>query len=433
MKAYLRLWLIATALLLLLVAGFNLVVDPYGIFRLVDAPGFNAVKPQAGNHGAMVKAYQVTRVKPRALILGNSRAEVGFDPEHRAWPEAARPVFNLALPGTGTAASLRYLRHVLADLSDADRPPPGIVVWGIDLMDFLVDETKPRSGRSPNQHDWRLLTLPDGTRNPGRLFQRVKDYGEATLTLGALIDSLETLRAQGDVHARNLTPLGFNPMRDYLRIAENEGYWALFRQRDIENMRAYLRRPKSLHDSSGPSSAALNDFREVLDLCRRNNISLKMVIYPYHARLLEILRISGHLPVFEAWQRELVHILGEEARRSGGEPFPLWDFSGFHEYSMEAVPLKGDRASAMRWYWEAGHFKRELGDVILARLLDTGDSMVGFGVRLTPEKMEYQFSLRRQGYQEYERRFAQEIREIEDFALKRIHGRVPSAARGGEA
>jgi hypothetical protein len=430
MKAYLRLWLIATALLLLLVAGFTLVVDPYGIFRLVDAPGFNSVKPQAGNHGAMVKAYQVTRVKPRALILGNSRAEVGFDPEHRAWPESARPVFNLALPGTGTAASLRYLRHSLADLSDADRPPPGIVVWGIDLMDFLVDETKPRPGRSTNQQDRRLLTLPDGSRNPGRLFQRVKDYGEATLTLGALLDSLETLRAQGDPHARNLTPLGFNPMCDYFRIAANEGYWALFRQRDIENLRAYLRRPKSLHDATGPSSAALDDFREVLDLCRRNNIALKLVIYPYHARLLEILRIAGHLPVFEAWQRELVHILREEARRSGGAPFPLWDFSGFHEYSMEAVPPKGDRSSAMRWYWEAGHFKRELGDVILERLFDTGNSMVGFGVRLTSENLEDQFALRRQGYQEYTRRSPEDVQELEEFASNRGHGRVPSVARG---
>jgi len=423
MKGYLRLWLIATALLLLLVAGFTLVVDPYGIFRLVDAPGFNSVKPQAGNHGAMVKAYQVTRVKPRALILGNSRAEVGFDPEHRAWPESARPVFNLALPGTGTAASLRYLRHSLADLSDADRPPPGIVVWGIDLMDFLVDETKPRPGRSTNQQDRRLLTLPDGSRNPGRLFQRVKDYGEATLTLGALIDSLETLRAQDDVHARNLTPLGFNPMRDYQRIAKNEGYWALFRQRDIENLRAYLRRPKSLHDATGPSSAALDDFREVLDLCRRNNIALKLVIYPYHARLLEILRIAGHLPVFEAWQRELVHILREEARRSSGAPFPLWDFSGFHEYSMEAVPPKGDRSSAMRWYWEAGHFKRELGDRILDVVLSGTGAGKGFGVRLDVGNIEAEEVALHEGYAAYRRHFPADADELEHLATVQGGGR----------
>ena len=68
------------ASLLLLVAGFNILVDPYGLFRLVDAPAFNATKPTSGAHGAMVKAYQVLRVDPAGLILGNSRAEVGFDP-----------------------------------------------------------------------------------------------------------------------------------------------------------------------------------------------------------------------------------------------------------------------------------------------------------------------------------------------------------------
>jgi hypothetical protein len=423
MKAYLQFWLIATTLLLLCVAGFNLIVDPYGLFRLVDKPGFNAVKPQAGHHGAMVKAYQVTRVKPRGLILGNSRAEVGFNPEHGAWPEEAKPVFNLALPGTGTASSLRYLRHVLADSRDTGRPPPAVVVWGIDLMDFLVDETQARPGRSPNKQDRRLLTLPDGSRNPGRPFQRIKDYGEATLTLGALIDSLETLRAQGDVHARNLTPLGFNPMRDYLGIAANEGYWALFRQRDIENLRAYLRRPKSLHDATGPSSGALDDFREVLDLCRRNNISLKLVIYPYHAHLLEILRISGHLPVFEAWKRELVHILGEEARRSGGGSFPLWDFSGFNEYSMEPVPLRGDRATEMRWYWEAGHFKRELGDRILEEVLSGERGRTGFGVRLDARNIEAGSAAMHEGYAGYRRHFPTDVSELEHLATGQGGGR----------
>jgi len=112
MTRYLYQWFLATALILIVVAAINLVVDPYGIFRLIDAPGFNSVKPAAPSRGPMVKAYQVQRVQPKTLILGNSRAELGLDPNHPAWPQTARPVFNAALPGTGTDTSLRFLRFV---------------------------------------------------------------------------------------------------------------------------------------------------------------------------------------------------------------------------------------------------------------------------------------------------------------------------------
>jgi len=84
MQRYLSFWLALTGCLILLVGLCNLVVDPYGLFRFVDKPGFNSIKPKSGVHGSMVKAYQVLRIQPRGLILGNSRAEVGFDPTNAA-------------------------------------------------------------------------------------------------------------------------------------------------------------------------------------------------------------------------------------------------------------------------------------------------------------------------------------------------------------
>ena len=98
LNRYLSIWFAATAMLVCAVAAINLVVDPYGLFRLVDRPGFNSIKPTAAGHGAMSKAYQLLRVQPKALILGNSRAEVGLDPNHPGWPTEARPVYNDALP-----------------------------------------------------------------------------------------------------------------------------------------------------------------------------------------------------------------------------------------------------------------------------------------------------------------------------------------------
>ncbi len=415
MKRYLLFWALLTGLIILAVAMFNLVVDPYGLFRLVDRPGFNSIKPKAGTHGAMAKAYQVLRVRPRGLILGNSRSEVGLDPEYSAWPQNARPLFNLGLPGTGTQTTLNYLQHVLANSKNAGVPKLELVVWGIDFMDFLVDATAPPPSSQKVNKDLRLLVTSDGSRNPERPVQQLRDYAESTLTLAAFLDSVNTLANSRNAYAEDLTPLGFNPMRDYLKITADEGYRAVFRQKDIENVKAYLRRPKDIFDASGHSSPALTDLRQVVNLCRENRIPLHLVIYPYHAHLMEIIRITGHWPAFEAWKRAVTQV-AEEGKLNTNNTVFLWDFSGFNELTREPIPDNKDRQTAMRWYWEAGHFKRELGDLILNRIFVPADVHDGFGVLLNRANVDAQIATLNSQETDYRDKHPQDVDELDSIA-----------------
>jgi len=414
MKRYLVVWLGATAALLALVATANAVVDPYGVFRLVDAPGFNAVKPKAELHGGMVKAYQVLRVRPRTLILGNSRAEVGLSPDHAAWPSADRPVFNLALPGTGPTTTLAYLQHAIASAGNAKIVR---VVWGVDFPDFLTDTTiLPASG--PQRVEARLLVGPDGAPNRERPWQQLRDAGESLFTLSALFDSAQTLASQRDPYAPDLASNGFNPLREYVKVAKEEGYGNLFRQTDLDNTRAYARRPRSIVDASGTTSADLIALRRILAICRRNGIALTLVIYPIHAHLLEIIRATDHWPAFEDWKRALVRAVADEARDAGGTSVPVVDFSGFHRYATEPVPARGDLRSTMRWYWEPGHFKRELGDLMIDRILATPDAPQDFGVALDASNVERQLADLRVAEAAYRDRHAGEVAELERMAVE---------------
>ena len=417
MKRYLTVWIVVTVALLAAVALLNIVVDPYGLYRIVDAPGFNAIKPKSGPHGSMVKAYQVVRVAPRALILGNSRAEVGFDPERFARLVDRRPAFNLALPGTGPSTTLAVLQHAIAVDTAGRGPKIEAVVWGVDFPDFLTDPKTPGS-TAYAAPDRRLLVGPDGAANPARAWQHARDLGEATLTLGALFDSAQTLASQRNAYAADLTPLGFNPMRDYVKIAADEGYWGTFRQKDLDNTRAYLRRPTAIFDASGRTSPDLTDLRRALDVCRRHHVALTLVIYPIHAHLLEIIRLTDHWTAFEAWKRAVVAIVAEEARASGGAPFPLWDFSGFHRYATEPVPKPGDRRTAMQWYWEAGHFKRELGDKVLDRALGAAGADHEFGVLLDPSNVEQQIATTRDQERAYRAGVPDEVAALEKLAIE---------------
>lgn len=414
MKRYLSEWLLLTIVLLLTVAIFNLVVDPYGLFRLVDRPGFNQIKPTAGAHGAMAKAYQVLRIQPRGLILGNSRSEVGLDPDHPAWPENSRPVFNLALPGTGPQTTLGYLQHVISNSKEKGKPKIETAVWGIDFMDFLVDASGQSLVRATKK-DRRLLGAPGDARNPYHALQQLRDYAEATLTLAAFLDSVHTLTNSENPYSEDLTPLGFNPMKDYRKITAEEGYPAVFRQKEIENTKAYLRRSKEIFDAEGRSSPAFESLREIVAICRQNKIALYLIIYPYHAHLLEIMRITGHWSAFESWKREVVHIVETEGMTHGSR-VQVWDFSMINELTSEAVPFDHARDATMNWYWEAGHFKRELGDLILNRVFAEGGQFKDFGVLLTSENVDRQITAMRAQELLYRQNHVQEIEALEKIA-----------------
>ncbi len=378
MTGYLRYLSVAVLGLMAVALGINWLVDPYGLYR---AYGANDWKPHAATQGALVKPYQVLKQSPRTLILGNSRAEVGFDPKDESWPKQLLPVYNLALPGTGARVERLLFEHVIA------KHRIETVLLGVDFMDFLMraDAVIPDPGLSG-----RLLVTAEGKPNNMRWLHVLQDGTVTLASLDALLHSMDTVRQKGGTNIAHLTPEGFNPMYDYERIARSEGYYNLFRQRDVENLRAYLRRPKNLYLKGTASSPAFDDISRILRGARERGIQVQVVIYPYHAHLLEIFRLAGFWELFEDWKRELVH----RVEADGRDHAVLWDFSGYHAYAREAVPAPSDRKTTVKWYWEAGHFKKELGSEVLKRLSGKGD--ISFGVVLTPENVERQLDLTRQ-------------------------------------
>jgi hypothetical protein len=362
---YLWAWVMSTLALLVAVVAVNLVVDPYGLFRIVDLPGLNRIKSQAGERAALFKRAGVERMRPAGLVLGNSRAEIGFDPESPAWPESARPVFNLALPGAGIAAVADKLAEALRSSS------PRLVVVGLDFLDFRVDPSSDES-----------FTAQPANADP---FREWRDRAAALLTLNALADSLATIRAQHEPYAASLTDAGFNPKRDYIGVSRREGYFAMFRQRDQENARAYLLGPKSVFQAGKRPAPAFDAVDNIIALARARGITLRLVLYPYHVHTLMLFQLTGLWTAYEDWKRELV---GRVDAARGTMDVELWDFTGFSPYTSEPVPRPGDSRTELQWYWEAGHFKKSLGDLLLADVFDARSNHEPWGRRLTARNLD---------------------------------------------
>jgi hypothetical protein len=75
----------------------------------------------------------------------------------------------------------------------------------------------------------------------------------------------------------------------------------------------------------------------------------------------------------------------------------IWDFATFSPYATLPVPDTANDEAA-HWYWEAGHFKKELGDVMLATMLAPPGSSVNddsFGSLLQPDNIDAWLSQQR--------------------------------------
>ena len=82
----------AAALLagVLLTVLFVVVVDPYRLFRMVDIAGFNAVKPRPDHYQSEIKLSGARALRPAVVLMGNSRVDVGIDPDSKQLAGAKR-------------------------------------------------------------------------------------------------------------------------------------------------------------------------------------------------------------------------------------------------------------------------------------------------------------------------------------------------------
>lgn len=398
--SYLRASALTASVLLLLVAAFNLLIDPFGLYRLASIDGINRDKPEQNTHVRLWKAHRIRLTEPSGLILGSSRAEYGLDPEHPGW-NVDGVVFNAALPSGSVYEALQYLRHAQAV------HPLEKVVLGLDL--FMFNATQ--------------VTQPDFV--PGRL----QEPGAAPLSTGWFRDlaislwSIDALEASWNTvlgqarpdHVPYLTNGMRHPERNRLRIVRKGGHHAAFASNERYSLVAddgwakFDRRPEHV-----AADSPMDSFRELIDFCREQGIDLYLFISPVHARKLEVLWQFGLWEEFEDWKRDLVGVLAEDERNHPrSRPYALWDFSGFNSVTTEPVPPAGDTETVMHYYWEGSHYRKEVGDRILNLLFGKAAAPPdGFGTPLTERNLEPTLNAIRDGREAFAVKYPEIIQEI---------------------
>ncbi|MGE3783111.1 MAG: hypothetical protein AB7H71_10255, partial [Alphaproteobacteria bacterium] len=308
---------------------FTMLVDPYRMFGTPTVPRLTELKPRAVEQLGIAKTYQLERIAPKTLLLGNSRSEIGLDPMSPRFPADQRPVFNASYPGRNICTSLLMLRDAIAV------PVPEHIILGIDFQDMLT------SGASrPSDFERRLLVDESG-RNTQREWQVWKDRIAATLTIGALLDSITTVVDQDPVYSATITELGFNPLHEYREFVRRSGYYGLFSAKKAAYDKQYAALP--IPDFFHPSPAMVQQdrcFAKLAKLAMAHRIRLTVYIHPYHVNFLDMLAHFGFWESFEDWKRHLVEQVAE--LDPDGNEIRVIDFSGYNEFTTEPVPGRGD-------------------------------------------------------------------------------------------
>lgn len=387
---HLRIYLVSLLLAATLLAGFNALVDPYGLFGTPRIEGFNERKPAAINRTRLYKPYEVLKAMPRTLVVGNSRPEMGIDPESACWPEAYGPVYSLTFPGLNAYSQVRALFHGIAG-GDVRH-----VVLALDFADLLYARERgpgPVSWPGRNSEFHQRLRVDEALRpDPGYRLAKLRDMAGALFSLDTLFDSLHTVATQS-ADSPTRTPLGFNPARDYFAIIRHEGQWVLFRQKLAELQARFAPDGMGIHDTDDRWSLELEGVKRAIEAAAERDISLTLLINPYHVSYLETIRETGYWDAFEDFKRSLNGVV----QRHGEGKVALWDFALYSPYTVTPIPgpMDGD---ILRWFWEPAHYRAELGDVMLAQMFGRDcpetdrDRMPG--VRL--DRVDIEVHLRRQ-------------------------------------
>jgi hypothetical protein len=339
--------------ILLVLAGvgvFNGIVDPFGYFREVEVKGFNWDKPRAPGNERLVKPALLAKIRPEALIIGNSVAEIGLPPLHTGFTRnGLYTSFNVGLP----AATWSEV-YCLAML--ALRQP--------NLKRLVVG-----------------VSGADGVTCPADRELEGVDYAKLLFSRTAVDASLDTLRRQGGKQA-----------------ITREGSWSYLRydnrlQGDDEMIGNFaLEYRLALCPSADAPARAIDwtritkaaptvtqaaGLRHLIRVALAKKVELVLLFYPTHVLLNEIERRCIGPEAHWNWLWQVVSVVDQE---TGGrtDQIQVWDFFGYGPLNSER--LHAGKPMRDRLWQDLGHFNNEVGAAVFDAVF-SGDTR--YGTRVT--------------------------------------------------
>jgi len=364
---YLIYCLSAAILFIGMVAGFNALVDPYHLYQHTPKQGWTHFKTgRSGAHDRMTKANHIRRFQPDVILLGSSRVDWGLDEHHPALEKYGEARVNSGMGGVTMYEMFRLTQHAVATGN------PRLLVIGLDVEEF-------NQRKAPLVFsETRIAVDEEGRRQS---LATLRDLTPTLLSMDALITSLRTIKAS--MTNRSLSWEDLSRRGSDYREKRSPEYYAKAYPHAIQTIRRNL---GSLRIQQRVIGEQMGYFQKLLELAHAEGIEVRMYIHPYHATALDRIK-ETNWNLFVEWKQRLVAANRQVARAANRHPFPLRDFSGYHELAKEPLPWPKHPTRPMKHYFESSHFRKPTGDRLLDNLFELRDDL---GSWLEPPKTQVQ-------------------------------------------
>jgi hypothetical protein len=336
-------------------AGFNALIDPFGVTNAPTIPGLTTRETRLLEDGGRVNVGdRLARGGDRSILLGSSRTVDGFPSAPTGWPG---DIHNAGMRGT----NMFELGRAMA--LGARSTDLRCVVIGLDL-DELGTHSKAKA-------TYWLSALTDGNR----------EFSMARVAL-----SPNTFAASLQMVADNIG--GDSPRTPWADTYEAGAQLARY-ESGARGIYGYY-----LGYRYDPDR--LDYFERALAALTSQGIQVIGFIHPLHAWREEAMFRAGRADDYLALRSNLTTLFARYATQDPvdacgpGGAAVLWDFSGFQSPATRAAP-QTDQTAAHPTFYEPSHYLPHVGQSMLDRMHSpdaaTWNDMSAFGHRLTPDNL----------------------------------------------
>ncbi|MGE9270502.1 MAG: hypothetical protein ACQKBU_06840 [Verrucomicrobiales bacterium] len=342
-------------------------------------------------HQRTAKAGLVRAEKWDTAFFGSSRIDIAMDPSLPQWGETR--AVNLAV-SAGTLPETSGILHYAIE-----RDPLKLCIVGIDLGDLMGAGSAIRS----------TGYMESPFNEKGDPFERELRYLAGISTFES---SIRTLTNRAKERLPEYTPQGHrkrhqNPL-DVAKVIHRDSI-----PHAMRTIRRRAIRPVEPHPWK------VECLQRILDDTKKHHTQLVVVMPPNHASYLGVYHYLEDVDrVHSADRLAMIEMLEKSNEdHPDAPPAIIWDFNDFHPLNCEPIPMDGKEL--MHWWVDGTHARKELGDVMLARIMGWPIEGPGadYGVQLTRERLEERYQQLRDGYQ----RFKSESPELWQWMVDGIH------------
>ena len=280
------------------------------------------------------------RTRPLDVVfLGSSRVVFGFDP-HSATMSGLN-AYNAGLNGSHSNESAT----ILTKMAGRD-PKVARVIWAIDFEEFFREEAAPADladsvfgGASP----WR-----------GRLMHALSYEGLRKTVGGVMGAQAFYIDTDGFYHYA---------LQDKKNLIGGEDFW------ELPSMRAWFPSYMFVRDTYAEQlPMRLARIVDALRVARAKGIAVDIVLPPVHVSRRAMFDLLGYQQRFRDWKKALAGAV-QEAAKGEGAAVRAFDFSEVGDVAND-VFHRGGPLDRSPYFFEVLHFRPDVGDMIVARLLD---------------------------------------------------------------